>query len=159
MDDRFDAIVVGAGPAGIAAAREMAEAGLSVVVLERGQYPGAKNVSGGILYRQPTEEIIPGFESEAPLERPIIEQRYLALTGDAMLAGGGGGNLEDFAPTPAFFSAKVYPDHHYVTMEIIGDVLTMRMHGLDGNIRDVYSIEKGVRTDALRVVREPTVSP
>jgi len=86
-DDRFDAIVVGAGPAGITAARELASAGLSVVVLERGQYPGSKNVSGGILYRQPTEQFAPGFEEEAPLERPIIEQRYLALTEDAMLGG------------------------------------------------------------------------
>ncbi|MCC6704733.1 MAG: FAD-dependent oxidoreductase [Thermomicrobiales bacterium] len=98
MDDRFDAIVVGAGPAGIAAAREMAEAGLAVVVLERGQYPGAKNVSGGILYRHPTEEIIPGFEAEAPLERPIIEQRYLALTADAML--GGIYRTQDFGSPP-----------------------------------------------------------
>lgn len=86
-DERFDAIVVGAGPAGITAAKEMAAAGLSVVVLERGQYPGAKNVSGGILYRHPTEEMCPGFEAEAPLERPIIEQRYLVLTEDAMLGG------------------------------------------------------------------------
>ncbi len=86
-DDRFDAIVVGAGPAGITAARELAAAGLSVVVLERGQYPGSKNVSGGILYRQPTEAFAPGFEAEAPLERPIIEQRYLALTEDALLGG------------------------------------------------------------------------
>ncbi len=82
MDEAFDAIVVGAGPAGITAAREMANAGLSVVVLERGQFPGAKNVWGGILYREPTEEMIPGFEAEAPLERPIIEQRYVVLTGD-----------------------------------------------------------------------------
>src|SRR6478672_4747366 len=87
MDDRFDAIVVGARPAGISAAKEMAAAGLSVVVLERGQFPGAKNVSGGILYRQPTEVFAPGFEAEAPLERPIIEQRYLMLTEDAMLGG------------------------------------------------------------------------
>jgi electron transfer flavoprotein-quinone oxidoreductase len=58
-----------------------------VVVLERGQFPGAKNVSGGILYRHPTEEMCPGFEAEAPLERPIIEQRYLMLTEDAMLGG------------------------------------------------------------------------
>jgi electron transfer flavoprotein-quinone oxidoreductase len=87
MDDRFDAIVVGAGPAGIAAAREIAGAGLSVVVLERGQYPGAKNVSGGILYRHPTEELMPGFEADAPLERPIIEQRYMMLTEEAMLGG------------------------------------------------------------------------
>ena len=90
MDDAFDAIVVGAGPAGITAAREMAKAGLSVVVLERGQFPGAKNVWGGILYRQPTEEMVPGFEAEAPLERPIIEQRYgnhLRPDGGAILAG------------------------------------------------------------------------
>ena len=84
-DDRFDAIVVGAGPAGITAAKEMATAGLSVVVLERGQFPGAKNVWGGILYREPTEAVVPGFEEEAPLERPIIEQRYLLLTDDAMM--------------------------------------------------------------------------
>jgi electron transfer flavoprotein-quinone oxidoreductase len=85
LDERFDAIVVGAGPAGITAARDMAAAGLSVVVLERGKYPGAKNVWGGILYREPTEAMVPGFESEAPLERPIIEQRYLLLTEDAMM--------------------------------------------------------------------------
>jgi electron transfer flavoprotein-quinone oxidoreductase len=84
-DDRFDAIVVGAGPAGITAAKEMAAAGLSVVVLERGQFPGAKNVWGGILYREPTEAVVPGFETEAPLERPIVEQRYLLLTDDAMM--------------------------------------------------------------------------
>jgi electron transfer flavoprotein-quinone oxidoreductase len=86
-DERFDAIVVGAGPAGITSAKDLAAAGLSVVVLERGQYPGAKNVSGGILYRQPTEEMCPGFEGDAPIERPIIEQRYLMLTEDAMLGG------------------------------------------------------------------------
>ena len=85
MDERMDAIVVGAGPAGVTAARALADAGLAVVVLERGQFPGSKNVWGGILYRQPTEEICPGFEAEAPLERPIIEQRYLMLTEDAVL--------------------------------------------------------------------------
>ena len=74
-----------------------------------------------------------------------------------LLAGGGGGHLEDFAPTPAFFSAKTYPDHHYVMMEIVGDVLTMRMHGLDGAIRDSYSIEKGIRPAVLKVSREPAV--
>jgi len=85
VDDKLDAIVVGAGPAGVTAARALANAGLATVVLERGQYPGAKNVWGGILYRQPTEEMLPGFETEAPLERPIIEQRYLLLAEDAML--------------------------------------------------------------------------
>ena len=84
-EERLDAVVVGGGPAGITAARELAKAGLSPVVIERGQFPGAKNVWGGILYRQPTEEMIPGFEETAPLERPIIEQRYMVLTEDASL--------------------------------------------------------------------------
>lgn len=81
----MDAIVVGAGPAGITAARELVAAGLSVVVLERGQFPGSKNVWGGILYREPTEAVIPGFEEDAPLERPIIEQRYMLLSSDASM--------------------------------------------------------------------------
>lgn len=84
-DERLDVVVVGAGPAGISAAKALAEAGLSVVVLERGQSPGAKNVWGGILYREPTELMVPGFETEAPLERPIIEQRYMLLTDEAMM--------------------------------------------------------------------------
>jgi len=85
MEDKLDAIVVGAGPAGVSAARELATAGLATVVLERGAFPGSKNVWGGILYRTPTEALLPGFEAEAPLERPIIEQRYILLTDDAML--------------------------------------------------------------------------
>lgn len=103
-EDRFDAIVVGAGPAGIAAAKTMAEAGLSVVVLERGQFPGAKNVWGGILYREPTEAMAPGFEDDAPLERPIIEQRYMMLTRTAMM---GATFRSDHLATPPYNAYSV----------------------------------------------------
>jgi electron transfer flavoprotein-quinone oxidoreductase len=76
---QFDAIVVGAGPSGNAAAYLMAKAGLKVLQIERGEYPGSKNVQGAILYAKALEEIIPDFREDAPLERHIIEQRMWML--------------------------------------------------------------------------------
>lgn len=75
MSEKFDVIVVGAGPAGSACALTAAKAGLKVLLIERGEYPGAKNVMGGILYRKQLEDLIPEFWKEAPIERPIVEQR------------------------------------------------------------------------------------
>ncbi|TJY40792.1 FAD-dependent oxidoreductase [Cohnella pontilimi] len=79
MPEKFDAIVVGAGPAGTACAYELAKAGVKVLLLERGEYPGSKNVMGGVLYRQMMEDIIPDFHKEAPIERPIVEQRFMMM--------------------------------------------------------------------------------
>lgn len=77
--EHFDAIVVGAGPAGSAAALTMARGGMKVALIERGEFPGAKNVFGGVLYRKQLEDIVPEFWKEAPLERMIVEQRLWVL--------------------------------------------------------------------------------
>jgi len=83
--EKFDAIVVGAGPSGNAAAITLAKAGLSVIQIERGEYPGSKNVQGAILYSDALEKIIPEFRDEAPLERHIIEQRMWVLDDDSYM--------------------------------------------------------------------------
>lgn len=80
IEEKFDAIVIGAGMAGNAAAYTMASRGLNVLQLERGEYPGSKNVQGGILYADMLEKIIPNFREEAPLERHLIEQRFWMVT-------------------------------------------------------------------------------
>lgn len=77
--EKFDAIVVGAGMSGNAAAYTMASRGLKVLQLERGEYPGSKNVQGAILYANMLETIIPDFRDDAPLERHLVEQRFWVM--------------------------------------------------------------------------------
>jgi len=80
IDERFDAIVVGAGMAGNAAAYTLAKRGLKVLQLERGEYSGSKNVQGAIMYADMLEKIIPDFREDAPLERHLIEQRFWMMS-------------------------------------------------------------------------------
>ncbi len=85
MSEKFDVIVVGAGPSGNAAAYTLAKAGLSVLQIERGESAGSKNVQGAILYADALERIIPEFRDEAPLERHIIEQRMWVLDDESFV--------------------------------------------------------------------------
>lgn len=80
--EKWDAIVVGGGLAGLSAAYEMAKKGLEVMVVERGEHCGSKNVSGGRLYGHSLEKMIPGFAKEAPVERKMVRERLALLTED-----------------------------------------------------------------------------
>src|SRR5260221_10137345 len=78
---QFDAIVVGAGPAGSSAALAMARAGLQVALIERGEYPGAKNVSGAALYAPGLlADLLPDYWEEAPVER-YLTRRVITFLG------------------------------------------------------------------------------
>ena len=79
----YDAIVVGAGLAGSTAAYCMAKEGLSVLVVERGDTPGSKNVTGGRLYGHSLEKIIPGFADEAPVERKVVREQISMMTAES----------------------------------------------------------------------------
>ncbi|MEH7113841.1 FAD-dependent oxidoreductase [Neobacillus niacini] len=88
MPEKFDVIVVGAGPAGTSCALVCARNGLNVLLIERGEYPGSKNVMGGVLYRKQMEDLIPEFWKEAPLERPVIEQRFWMMDTESVVQFG-----------------------------------------------------------------------
>jgi electron transfer flavoprotein-quinone oxidoreductase len=79
----FDALVVGAGCAGSVAAFELAKAGKSVLVIERGTSAGAKNMTGGRLYLHALRAVFGDYADEAPLERRIAHERISMLTADA----------------------------------------------------------------------------
>ena len=83
----FDAIIVGAGPAGSSAALALARAGLQVALIERGEYPGAKNVSGAALYAPNLlADLLPNYWEEAPVERYLTRRAITFLAADSAIS-------------------------------------------------------------------------
>jgi len=82
LTEKFDAIVVGAGPAGVTAAYVMAKNNVNVIMIERGEFPGSKNVIGGVLYVKTLNDMVPGFWKEAPLERRVTQHSYCLMGKD-----------------------------------------------------------------------------
>lgn len=86
MPDDFDAIVVGAGMAGSAAAIRLAQGGANVLLVERGAEPGTKNLSGGILWGHDLARILSNWWREMPVERHIVRKRFGLLTPDSAVS-------------------------------------------------------------------------
>lgn len=78
-DDKFDAIVIGAGPAGSACAYVLARAGKSVLMVERGVSAGSKNLTGGRLYTYALEMVEPGLYTKAPLQRKVVCEQIMMM--------------------------------------------------------------------------------
>ncbi len=81
--EQVECIVVGGGLAGLSAAYGLASAGAEVMVLERGDYSGAKNVTGGRLYVKPIRRFYPELWDEAPYERPVARELVTMMAGGA----------------------------------------------------------------------------
>jgi electron transfer flavoprotein-quinone oxidoreductase len=166
MSEKFDVIVVGAGPAGTACALTCAQSGLNVLLIERGEYPGSKNVMGGVLYRKQMEELIPEFWKEAPLERPVIEQRFWMMDKESVVSFGYKGlewgeeqNYNNFTVLRAqfdqWFASKAVQAgalliNETVVLECIvenGKVVGVRTDRPDGDIyADVVVLADGVNS-------------
>lgn len=81
----FDVIVVGAGPAGSAAAIELARAGMDVCLIERGPYPGSKNMYGGVIYGRILDTLIPNWWEEVPIQRWVARRSTMMISGEQAL--------------------------------------------------------------------------
>lgn len=153
--EHYEAIVVGAGPGGAAAAAALARHDVETLVLERGVEAGSKNVTGGLIYAEESapytiDELFPGFR-DAATERPVTEYYLHNIAGDKVKSF----DITDLHEYDTEWSDAVLRRHmdswledqvHEMTRETGGGLLTeVRANGLlreDGEI-------VGVTTDEL----------
>ena len=80
MSPEFDVVVVGAGPAGAAAALTLARRGRRVCLLERGPFPGSKNMYGGVIYGRILDQLVPNWWEQIPVQRWVTRRGTMMLT-------------------------------------------------------------------------------
>ncbi|MDA1028357.1 MAG: FAD-dependent oxidoreductase [Bacteroidetes bacterium] len=82
MEEKFDAIIVGGGIAGLSAAMTLARGNAKFLLIERGAFCGAKNVSGGVLWGNDLAKLVPEYwKEEGGFER-FINHRRLTFMDD-----------------------------------------------------------------------------
>jgi electron transfer flavoprotein-quinone oxidoreductase len=142
-----DVIVVGAGPAGSAAATVLARKGHSVILLERGTFPGSKNMYGGVVYPRILDQLHPEWWLDAPIQRWVTRRSTMILTGTQALT-------VDFRTTswgaPPYNGATAYrPDwDHWLAGKAEADgALLVCSTTATGLLRDAQGTVVGVTTD------------
>jgi len=100
--EKVDVIIVGAGLAGLSCAYELASPEMSVLVLERGDFSGSKNVTGGRIYLRPILPYISDLWEEAPFERHVVKEMITFMGDD---------NSTTFELYSNRFNQKPYPSY------------------------------------------------
>ena len=85
-DEKVEVIIVGGGLAGLTAGVVLARAGAEVLLIERGTYCGAKNMTGGKLYSHSLEKVFPNFPEDGPFERRITHEEVYSLGAETIEA-------------------------------------------------------------------------
>jgi len=143
----FDIVVVGAGPAGSAAALEAARAGMSVALLERGPYPGAKNVYGGVVYGRVLDELVPQWWEHMPVQRWVTRRSTMILTGHQALTVDF--RTEDWgrAPYNGATAHRAELDGWLASLAQQAGAVLVPSTTATGLLRDTAGTVTGVRTD------------
>ena len=142
-----DAVVVGAGPAGSAAALELARAGRDVVIVERGAFPGAKNVYGGVVYGRILDEVMPQWWTEVPVQRWVTRRATMLMTPTQALTVDYRTSAWDRAPYNGMTTYRAEFDSWLAGKAVTAGARLVTSTVATGLLRDSAGRIAGVRTD------------
>ena len=142
-----DVVVVGAGPAGSAAATVLARAGHRVLLLERGPFAGSKNMYGGVVYPRILDGLHPSWWEEAPIQRWVTRRSTMLLTEEQALT-------VDFRTAnwgrPPYNGATAFRpdwDHWLASKAEVAGATLVCSTTVTGLLRDDHGTVVGVTTD------------
>jgi electron transfer flavoprotein-quinone oxidoreductase len=144
----FDAIVVGGGPAGVAAAITMVKGGLKVALVERGRFAGAKNFFGGVMYTHAFKDVLPDYwERRPPFERPVTEQGFWMMSPDSVVSIMHKSKKYEKEPADSYTALRSKMDSWFAQQAVDLGVLVITKTVVSGFIKDERGRVTGVQTD------------
>lgn len=144
-NNTFDVIIVGAGPAGTTAALLLARQGYKVALIDRGEFPGSKNMFGGALFGRVLHEIIPEYWTKAPVERYINKKMITMLTEDSSVSLDFNCAAFKEPPYNGFVIQRTYFDRWYAREAVKAGALLLTQTTVDDVIREGNQVV-GVKT-------------
>ena len=155
-DDKFDVIIVGGGLAGCSAGLVLARANLEVLIIERGNFCGAKNMTGGRLYGHSLEKIIPNFAQEAPIERKVTKEKISLMSSDGSVDIGFGSKKLSSEPDTGSYTVLRAPFDQWLAskaeeegVSIIPEALVEKLIVEDGKVIGVEATEEKLYADVV----------
>ena len=143
----FDVVVVGAGPAGSAAALTLARLGRRVCLLERGPFPGSKNVYGGVIYGRILDQLVPDWWEHVPFQRWVTRRGTMLLTEHQSLCIDYRTTTWGKPPYNGFTAYRPDFDRWFAEQAVAAGASLVTSTTATGLVRDGRGIVAGVRTD------------
>jgi len=148
--DKVDVIIVGGGLAGLSCAYELADSGMTILVLERGDFSGSKNVTGGRLYLRPLLNYLPDIWKDAPLERHVTKEILTFMGKENSTTFELYSDRFNQEPYPSYTILRAKFDRWFADLVSEKGIFVIPQKNVDDLIRDGEKII-GVRTDGEEI--------